>query len=173
MAIIFFCITVKANKDWYFNTRLTYLFEIAYWLLAYSWIFQWDISQSWCNSMSYGIFTNFKFFCEIPCPLFATFFNAFFFLTQLFNNFFFFSIRKIRLHSWYHLRRFWRTLEIFGDGRHFDFLLQLCCLFWLWSFTPKVESTEIRIFEYSSKRMCRWEKKDETAALQNSFGRIL
>ena len=50
-------------------------------------------------------------------------------------------------------------LEIFDDGRHFDFLLQLCCLFWFWSFTPNIESTEIRIFEYSSKRMRRWEKK--------------
>ena len=41
----------------------------------------------------------------------CTSFNAFFFLTQLFGNFF--------LHSWYHLRRFCRMLEIFGDGRHF------------------------------------------------------
>ena len=89
----------------------------------------------------------------------ATFFNAFYFLTQLFNNFFFFSIRKIRLHSWYHLRRFWRMLEIFGDGRHFDFLLQLCCLLLFWSITPNMESMDIRIFEYNSKRMRWWEKK--------------
>ena len=135
MAIIFF-ITIKANKDWYLNTHLTYLFEIAYLLLAYSLIFRWEISQSWCNSMSYGIFTNFKFFCDTPCLVFAT----------LFNNFFFLWIRKIRLHSWYQVR-FWRTLEIFGDGRNFDFLLLLCCLFWFWSFTPNMDSTEIRIFE--------------------------
>ena len=112
-------------------------------------------------------------FYVTPCPVFSTFFNTFFFLTQLFNNFFFFTIFKIRLHSWYHLRRFWRTLEILGDGRHFEFLLQLCCLFWFWSFMPNMENTEIRIFEYSSKRMRQWKKKDETAALQNSFGRIL
>ena len=109
--------------------------------------------------MSNGIFTNFNFFCDTPCPVFATFFNAFFFITQLFNNFFFFSIRKIQLHSWYHLSRFWRTLEIFDNSRHFDFLLQLCCLFWFWSFTANMESTEIWIFEYSSKGMCQWEKK--------------
>ena len=108
--------------------------------------------------MFYGIFNNFKFFCDTPCPVFSTFFNAFLFLTQLFNNFLLFLIRKIQLHSWYHLRRFWCTLEIFDDGRYFDFLLQLCCLFWFWSFTPNIESTEIRIFECSSKRMRRWEK---------------
>ena len=84
----------------------------------------------------------------------------------------FFGFVKIRLHGWYHLRTFWRTLERFGDGRHFNFLLQLCCLFWFWSFMPNMESTEIRIFEYSCKRMRRWGKKDETAALQNSFGPI-
>ena len=99
---------------------------------------------------------QFQFFLwhSMPCV-----FNAFFFFTQLFNNFFFFSIRKIWLHSWYYLRRFWRTLEIFGEGRHFDVLLQLCCLFWFWSFTPNMESTEIRIFKYNSKRMRQWEKK--------------
>ena len=100
-------------------------------------------------------------------------FNTYFFLTQLFNNFFFFAICKIWLHSWYHLIRVWRTLEVFGDGRHFDFLLQLCCLFWFWSFTSNMESTEIRIFECSSRGMRQWEKKYETAALQNDFGRTL
>ena len=85
-------------------------------------------------------------------------FNTYFFLTQLFNNFFFFAICKIWLHSWYHLIRVWRTLEVFGDGRHFDFLLQLCCLFWFWSFTSNMESTEIRIFECSSRGMRQWEK---------------
>ena len=158
MAIIF-SIIVKANKDWYFSTHLAYLSETAYWLLAYSWIFRWEISQSWCNSMSYGIFTNFKFFCDTSCPVFATIFKVSFFLTQLFNNFFFFSVRKIRLNNWYHLRRFWRTLGIFGDGTHFEFSLQLCCLFWFWSFTPNMESAEIRIVEYNSKRMRQWEKE--------------
>ena len=158
MAMIFF-VTLKTNKDWYFNIHLIYLFENAYWLLAYSWIFRWEISQSWCKSMSYRTFTNFQFLCDSPCPVFSKFFNTFFFLTQLFNNFFFFMIFKIRLHSWYHLRRFWRTLEIFGDGRNFDFFLQLCCLFWLWSFMPNMENTEIWIFEYSSKRMRQWKKK--------------
>ena len=171
MAIIFF-ITIKANKVWYFNTHLTYLFEISYWLLAYSWIFRWEISQSWCNSMSYGIFTNFKFFCGTECPVFAAFFNVFFFLTQLFNNSFFFSIRKIRLHSWYHFRWFWHKLEIFGDGRHFDFLLQLCCLFWFLSFTPNMESTEIRIFEYSSERMRRWENETDAFKVWTRIFRI-
>ena len=107
------------------------------------------------NSMSYGIFTNSKFFFDALCPVIATFVNAF---TELFNNFFF-LIRKTRLHSWYHLRTFWCTLEIFGDDRHFDLLLQLCCPFLFWSFTPNTEGTEIRIFECSSKRMHRWEKK--------------
>ena len=158
MAIIF-SIIVKANKDWYFSTHLAYLSETAYWLLAYSWIFRWEISQSWCNSMSYGIFTNFKLFCDTSCPVFATIFKVSFFLTQLFNNFFFFSVRKIRLNNWYHLRRFWRTLGIFVDGTHFEFSLQLCCLFWFWSFTPNMESAEIRIVEYNSKRMRQWEKE--------------
>ena len=166
---IIFSITLKANKDWYFNTHLTYLFEIAYWLLAYSWIFRWEIFQSWCNSMSYGIFINSKFFFDALCPVIATFVNAF---IQLFNNFFFFLIRKTRLHSWYHFRTFWCTIEIFGDDRHFDLLLQLCSPFLFWSFTPNTKGTEIRIFECSSKGMHRWEKKDETAALQKSFGRI-
>ena len=141
------------------NIHLIYLFENAYWLLAYFWIFRWEISQSWWKSMSYRTFTNFQFLCDSPCPVFSKFFNTFFFLTQLFNNFFFFTIFKIRLHSWYHLRRFWRTLEIFGDGRNFDFFLQLCCLFWHWSFMPNMENTEIWIFEYSSKRMRQWKKK--------------
>ena len=130
-----------------FNTHLTYLFEIAYWLLAYSWIFRWEISQSWCNSMLYGIFTNFRFFCDTPCPVFATFFNAFLFLTQLFSNFFFF-ICKIQLHSWYHLR-FWHMLEIFGDGRHFDFLLSSVVCF---DFDYLHQTWRAQRFEYSSKR---------------------
>ena len=76
---------------------------------------------------------------------------------------------KTRLHGWYHLRTFWRTLERFGDGRHFNFLLQLCCLFWFWSFMPNMESTEIRIFEYNCKRMRRWEKKRWNRCIAKQF----
>ena len=168
MAIIFFII-VKANKNWYFSTHLAYLFETAYWLLAYSWIFRWEISQSWCNSMSYDIFTNFKFFCDTSCPVFVTFFKAFFFLTQLFNNFFFFSVRKIRLHSWYHLRRFCRTLGIFGDGRHFEFSLQLCCLF---VFDHLRQTWRARRFKYSNTVVKESvdEKKGWNCCIAKQFG---
>ena len=79
--------------------------------------------------MSYGIFTDFKFFRDTPCPVFATFFNALFFLTQFLIPSSFSRFVKSNCTADTTSEGFWRTVEIFDDGGHFDFLLQHCCLF--------------------------------------------